>query len=224
MPFGCVAFTIAASIIHRGGIPDPEYVRQHREPRSVLRCSISSPLTRTEGDPRNPSDSAFSGVSTSVRTIDVPGARLPATSRVKAIVAAACGQPSKISTSISIGTFTLLAISVAGSSCLAGKTVFSKAGAVILPSQPQGDIYQPDERRHFHQRPNDRGKSSAMLDSNGCNSDRDSQFEIIGSSGKRQRRRLAIGGPDLLAHKEGNEKHQDEINKQRNRDADHVER
>ena len=54
--------------------------------------------------------------------------------------------------------------------------------------------------------------------------DRDGELEVVRRGGERERRRLRVVGADALAHEERHHEHHDEVDEQRDRDAQHVER
>ena len=94
----------------------------------------------------------------------------------------------------------------------------------ILPAEPQRDVHQTDEHRHLDERPDDRGKSHARGDAEDGDGHGDGQLEIVACRGEGQRGAAGVVRPDPPPEEKADPKHEDKINGQRHRDAQHVER
>src|SRR5208337_2890431 len=88
----------------------------------------------------------------------------------------------------------------------------------------QSDSHQPDQYRHLHERTDDRCKCGPGIDSKYRHRHRDSQLKIVAGSGEGEGRRLGVISSQLPAHIEGNQEHHHEVNQQRQRDPQNVER
>ena len=83
---------------------------------------------------------------------------------------------------------------------------------------------QTDQHRHFDERADHRGESHPGRDSEHGDGHRDGQFEIVPRRGESQRGAARVIRPGPPPEEEAEPEHQDEVNDQRHRDAQHVER
>jgi hypothetical protein len=94
----------------------------------------------------------------------------------------------------------------------------------VSPLEVEGDIYKADQNWHFDERPDHGGKRSSRVNAEDGDSDGDSQFEVVACRREGKSRRLRVVGPEFAAYPERDEEHHDEIDEQRQRDSQHVER
>src|SRR3546814_9073703 len=70
------------------------------------------------------------------------------------------------------------------------------------PPEPEGDVYQQDQHRHFDQRANDCREGNRRGKPEGGEGNRERAFEIVAHGRERHCRRERIIRPDQLAHEE----------------------
>ena len=78
-------------------------------------------------------------------------------------------------------------------------------------AQPERDVHEQDQHRHFDQRPDDGGEGDRRGEAEGGDGDRDRQLEIVAGRGEGDRRGARIVGRDQLAHREADDELDDEI-------------
>src|SRR5450756_1150976 len=96
--------------------------------------------------------------------------------------------------------------------------------APVLAAHPQGHVDEPDHHRDLDQRPDHGRERDARADAEHSHAHGDGELEVVAGGGERQGRGLGVVGADLAAHVEAHEKHDDEVDEQRDGDAHHVER
>src|SRR3546814_9344504 len=70
------------------------------------------------------------------------------------------------------------------------------------PPEPEGDVYQQDQHRHFDQRANDCREGHRRGKPEGGDGNRDGEFEIVARGRERHCRRARIIALAQLAHEE----------------------
>ena len=87
----------------------------------------------------------------------------------------------------------------------------------------QRHVHQADKHRDFDKRADDRGKGHPRADAEDRHRYGDSQLEVVAGSGEGDGSRLLVRCADALAHVERDEEHDDKVDQQRGRDAQHIE-
>ena len=103
-------------------------------------------------------------------------------------------------------------------------TTSGRAVGEVPPLEEEGDVDQADEHRDLDERPDDRRERRPRVDAEDRDRHGDRQLEVVRRRREGERRRLRVVGPELPPHPERDEEHHDEVDEQRQGDAEHVER
>ncbi|AGF77104.1 hypothetical protein UWK_00523 [Desulfocapsa sulfexigens DSM 10523] len=88
--------------------------------------------------------------------------------------------------------------------------------------EPEGNVDQGDQYRNLHQRSDNRCKGLAGIDTEYGDGHGDGELEVVGGSRKRKGGGLLVCGSHLHGHEKGNQKHDQEIDGQRDRNSNNV--
>src|ERR1039458_9381191 len=91
-------------------------------------------------------------------------------------------------------------------------------------SYPEGDVDQPDKCRYFNERADYTHERLARLQAKDGHGHRNRQLEVVAGSREGKGSGLRVVGAEPLAHPKAHQKHDEEINDQRDCDANHIER
>ena len=94
----------------------------------------------------------------------------------------------------------------------------TSCGAEVSLSHPEGYIYQAYECGDFDEWAYDPNKSFARIEAEDGDSDRNRQFEVVACGCEGQGGRLRIVRAQALAHPEADQKHDEEVDHQRDGD------
>ena len=83
-------------------------------------------------------------------------------------------------------------------------------------------MYEVDEDRHLHERAYDGCECLTGVDAENGYSHSNGKFKVVGRGGEREGCGLSVVGTHFTAHVEGDEEHDYEIYKERDRDADNI--
>src|SRR5690554_5460240 len=97
-------------------------------------------------------------------------------------------------------------------------------GFVIFISQPEGNVDKANQHRNFDQGPDNSRESLSAVYSKHANRNRDCQLKVIACCGERYGCVLRIVCSKTSCDKKTNEKHQAEIDNQRNGNTHNIER
>ena len=97
------------------------------------------------------------------------------------------------------------------------------AAEPLLP-EPQRHVHQRDERGDFDQRADHCGEGFAGVDAEHRDRDGDGEFEVIARRREGERGGFGVVRADLAPHPERHEKHDHEVEQERNGDAYNVHR
>src|SRR5512141_1670396 len=98
------------------------------------------------------------------------------------------------------------------------------AEAEESPAGPQRHVNEPDQHRHFDQRTDYGSQRFARSDSKRRNRNGNCELEIISGGSEGQRRGRLVIEAQLLRHSEGKAEHYEEVDDERERDAQYIHR
>ena len=97
-------------------------------------------------------------------------------------------------------------------------------GLEVFTLEVEGDVDEADEDGDLDERADDGGEGGARVDAEHGYRDGDGQLEVVAGGGEADGGGAGVVGADFPAHPEAHEEHDDEVDQERDGDADDIER